>query len=183
MKLERLKEDLPDYAKDIRLNLSNLFGNIKSSGLNQDQFYGSALAIAYALKNKILIHALEFECQHAGLADLYFSAKTAATLMAMNNIYYRAIHLAENEELSAMPANLRMNGLANHGIDKVDFELFALAVSAINGCGLCIHSHIKQLLEHSVAMVAIQSILRLAATLNALVTAYCCADDSLNLEI
>ena len=103
--------------------------------------------------------------------------------MAMNNIYYRAIHLAENKELSAMPANLRMNGLIHHGIDKVDFELFALAVSAINGCGLCVHSHVKQLLAHSVIKIAIQSVLRLAATLNALVTAYGCTDNNPNLEI
>lgn len=66
--------------------------------------------------------------------------------MAMNNIYYRAIDLAENKELVAMPANLRMNGLNNHGVDKADFELFALAVSAINGCRLCIHSLFKQVL-------------------------------------
>ena len=183
MRLEQLKENLPNYAKDIRLNLSNLFGNIESSGLTAAQFYGTALAIAYSLKNKTLICALEFESQNAGFADLYFAAKTAATLMAMNNVYYRAIHLAENKELSAMPANLRMNGLMNPGTDKVDFELYALAVSAINGCGLCIHSHVKQLIEHSVTTVAIQSALRLAATLNALVTAYACADDNLNMEI
>lgn len=183
MRLEQLKENLPDYAKDIRLNLSNLFGNIESSELTHSQFYGSALAIAYSLKNKTLIRALEIESQNVGLSDLYLAAKTAATLMAMNNIYYRAIHLAENKELSAMPANLRMNGLIHHGIDKVDFELFALAVSAINGCGLCVHSHVKQLLEDSVAKIAIQSVLRLAATLNALVTAYSCADDNPDLEI
>jgi lipoyl-dependent peroxiredoxin subunit D len=183
MRLEQLKENLPDYAKDIRLNISNLFGNIESSGLTPKQFYGTALSIAYSLKNKKLIRVLEFESQHVGLSDLYFVAKTAATLMAMNNVYYRAIHLAENKELSAMSANLRMNGLSNHGVDKVDFELFALAVSAINGCGLCIHSHVKQLLEHSVTKIAIQSALRLAATLNALITAYACADDILNEEI
>lgn len=101
----------------------------------------------------------------------------------MNNVYYRAIHLAENKELTAMPANLRMNGLNNPGVDKGDFELFALAVSVINGCGLCIHSHVKQLLGHSITNVAIQSALRLAATLNALVTAYACADDNLHSEI
>jgi alkyl hydroperoxide reductase subunit D len=178
MRLEQLKENLPDYAKDIRLNLSNLFGNIGSSGLTPTQFYGSALAIAYCLKNKTLIHALELESRNAGFAELYFAAKTAATLMAMNNIYYRAIHLADNRELSTMPANLRMNGLINHGTDKVNFELFALAVSAINGCGLCINSHVKQLLEHSVTKKAIQSTLRLAATLNALVTAYSCSDNN-----
>lgn len=183
MRLEQLKENLPDYAKDIRLNLSNLFGNIESSGLTLTQFYGSALAIAYSLKNKMLMRTFEIESQNVGLSDLYIAAKTAATLMAMNNIYYRAIHLAENKELSAMPANLRMNGLIHHGIDKVDFELFALAVSAINGCGLCVHSHVKQLLEHSVKKIAIQSVLRLAAILNALVTAYGCIDDNLNFEI
>ena len=85
------------------------------------------MSIAYSLKNKNLIRALEFESQNAGLSHIYVAAKTAATLMAMNNVYYRAIHLAENKELTAMPANLRMNGLANHGVDKEDFELFALA--------------------------------------------------------
>jgi alkyl hydroperoxide reductase subunit D len=179
MRLEQLKENLPDYAKDIRLNLSNLFGNIESSGLTPTQFYGTALSIAYSLKHKNLIRALEFESQNAGLSSLYFAAKTAATLMAMNNVYYRAIHLAEHKELTAMPANLRMNGLNNHGVEKVDFELFALAVSAINGCGLCIHSHVKQLLGHSITNVAIQSALRLAATLNALVIADACVDDNL----
>lgn len=177
MNLEQLKENLPDYAKDIRLNLSNLFGNIESSGLTISQFYGTALSIAYTLKNKSLIRALEFESKNAGLSDLFFAAKTAATLMAMNNIYYRAIHLSENEELIAMPAHLRMNGLIHHGIEKADFELFALAASAINGCGVCIHSHVKQLLRHSMTKVAIQSVFRLSATLNALVTAYACADN------
>lgn len=171
MTLEQLKEQLPDYAKDIRLNISNLFGNIELSGLNTLQFYGTALAVAYSLKNRVLIEALESESRKAGVLEIVFAAKTAATLMAMNNIYYRAIHLAENKELMTMPANLRMNGMNTHGVDKVDFELFALAVSAINGCGMCIHAHIKQLLEHNVAKVAIQSTLRLAATLNAFATA------------
>lgn len=182
MQLKQLQENLPEYAKDIRLNISNLFSNIESSGLTSNQFYGTALSIAYSLKDKNLILALEFECQNAGLADLPFAAKTAATLMAMNNIYYRSTHLAGNKDLSALSANLRMNGLSKHGVDKVDFELFSLAVSAINGCGLCIHSHVNQLVEHSIAMIAIQSTLRLAATLNALVTAYACADVSLTKE-
>jgi len=167
MNIEELKESLPDYAKDISLNLSTLFGNIDATGLSKEQFYGSALSIAYSLKNKSLIEAIEYESQDKGLQHLFFAAKTAGTLMAMNNIYYRAIHLAENKELSTMPANLRMSGLAKHGIPQVDFELFALAVSAINGCGLCISSHVKQLVTHSVADKAIQSALRLAATLNA----------------
>ncbi len=62
--------------------------------------------------------------------------------MAMNNVYYRFTHLAGNQEYRNMPAKLRMNVIGATGIDKIDFELFSLAVSAINGCGMCIDAHV-----------------------------------------
>ncbi len=167
MSLEQLKQSIPDYAKDIRLNVSNLFGNVAQSGLTANQFYGSALAVAYTLKNKRIIDAIQEDGAASISSELEHAVKTAATLMAMNNIYYRAIHLAENKELATMPANLRMNGMINPGVSKVDFELFALAVSAINGCGMCIHSHVRQLLEHDLNPIAVQTVLRIAAILNA----------------
>lgn len=167
MSIEQLKEAIPDFAKDIRLNVSSLFGNIAQSGLTETQFYGVALAVAYTLKNRHIIDAIKADGSLYISAELENAVKTAAALMAMNNIYYRAIHLAENKELASMPANLRMNGMLNPGVPKADFELFALAVSAINGCGMCIHSHVKQLLEHELNKVAVQSILRVAAILNA----------------
>lgn len=168
MSFEQLKQQVPDFAKDIRLNLSNLFGNMAQSGLSESQFYGTALAIAYSLKNKRIIDSLLTDGEAHLSFEVQEAAKIAATIMAMNNIYYRAIHLAENKELSLMPANLRMNAMTNSGVPRVDFELFALAVSSINGCGMCIHSHVKQLLEHEVSKVEIQTVLRLAAVLNAL---------------
>ncbi|WP_454782936.1 carboxymuconolactone decarboxylase family protein [Legionella sp. WA2022007384] len=168
MSIEQLKQMIPDFAKDIRLNVSNLFGNVAQSGLTEAQFYGVALAVAYTLKDKHIINAIKTEGSSYITLELEQAVKTAAALMAMNNIYYRAIHLAENKELAAMPANLRMNGMLNPGVPKADFELFALAVSAINGCGMCIHSHVKQLLEHDLNKVAVQSVLRIAAILNAL---------------
>ena len=167
MSIEQLKQAIPDFAKDIRLNVSNLFANIAQTGLSDGQFYGTALAIAYSLKNKALTEAIIDEGQASITAELQQAAKTAATLMAMNNVYYRAIHLAENKELSLLPANLRMNAMANPGVARVDFELFALAVSALNGCGMCIHSHVKQLEEQEISTLAIQSALRIAAILNA----------------
>lgn len=168
MSIEQLKQAIPDFAKDIRLNVSNLFGNIAQSGLTEIQFYGVALAVAYTLKNKRIIDAIKADGALYISAELDHAVKTAAALMAMNNVYYRAIHLAENKELALLPANLRMNGMLNPGVPKADFELFALAVSAINGCGMCIHSHVKQLLEHELNKVAIQAVLRIAAILNAL---------------
>ncbi len=171
MNIELLKEKLPDYAKDIRLNLSNLFGNVSQSGLTESQFYGTALAVAYSLRQADLLAAIKHEVSSSLFTELDFAAKTAATIMAMNNVYYRFVHLAEDAEFTSMPANLRMNGLRSHGVDQMDFELFALAVSAINGCGLCISSHVQQLLQHGISTATMQTTIRLAATLNAVAQA------------
>ena len=168
MSIEELKQAIPNFAKDIRLNVSSLFGNRTQSGLTETQFYGVALTVAYTLKNKLMIEAIKTDGAAFLSSELEQTIKIAASLMAMNNIYYRAIHLAENKDLAAMPANLRMNSMLNPGVPKVDFELFALAASAINGCGMCIHAHVKQLLEADLNKVAVQSVLRIAATLNAL---------------
>lgn len=167
MFIEQLKQSIPDFAKDIRLNVSNLFGNIAQTGLTESQFYGTALAIAYSLENKQLIAVIFAEGEKFLTLELQNAAKIAAALMAMNNVYYRAIHLAANKELSLLPANLRMNSMANPGVAKIDFELFALAVSALNGCGMCIHSHVALLEDSGVTKIAIQSVLRLTAVLNA----------------
>lgn len=128
-----------------------------------------ALTIAYTLKNRVLYETIKTEAVDVVTTELEQAIKTAASIMAMNNIYYRAIHLAENKELAAMPAQLRMNGLLNPGVPKVDFELFALAASTINGCGMCIHAHVKQVLETGMHLLAVHSVLRIAAVLNSLV--------------
>lgn len=166
MAIEQLKQQIPEVAKDIRLNLSTLF-NAVPSGLTAVQFFGIALSVAYTLKSANLIAALKEEGADFIDEPLNNAAQLAAALMAMNNIYYRAIHLAEDKELSQLPAQLRMNGLANPGVPKLDFELFALAVSAINGCGMCIKAHIHQAKASGMGDVAIQNVLRIAAILNA----------------
>ena len=87
--------------------------------------------------------------------------------MGMNNVYYRFLHLVEDAEYQSMPARLRMNVMANPGIDKLDFELLSLAVSAVNGCGSCITSHERKLRQHEVSREAIQSAVRIAAAVHA----------------
>ena len=84
--------------------------------------------------------------REAGLSDAAQSAaKAAAAIMGMNNVYYRALHLMRNQEYRTLPARLRMNILANPGVDKTDFELWSLTVSAVNGCGLCLDAHEAEL--------------------------------------
>ena len=143
MNLENLLETIPEYAKDLKLNgktviLSNLI-------LNKKQVAIISIASAIATKNQKLIDAVIGQFQNELNEKELNAAKSAGVIMSMNNIYYRFVHLAENKEYGKMPAGLRMNVIASHGIEKIDFELASIAVSAINGCGLCIDSHEKTL--------------------------------------
>jgi len=167
MTLEQLKDSLPEYAKDIKLNISSILLGTETGGLNMQQLAGTALASAYATKEPTVIAALQnYASQHLDAAGID-AAKAAATIMAMNNIYYRATHLANDKDYGNMPAKLRMNIMANPGIPKIDFELSSLAVSAITGCGMCIDSHMQTLQKHGVEKEAIQNSLRIAAVVNA----------------
>ena len=85
----------------------------------------------------------------------------------MNNVYYRFVHLVGHDDYRTMPARLRMNALARPGVEKADFELWSLAVSAVNGCGMCLESHEQVLRDHGVAREAIQAAVRVAAVVHA----------------
>jgi alkyl hydroperoxide reductase subunit D len=87
--------------------------------------------------------------------------------MAMNNVYYRATHLIGEATYAALPAKLRMSVIGRPGVDKADFELWCLAVSAINGCGRCLESHEKVLRESGLSREMVQEGLRIAAVINA----------------
>jgi lipoyl-dependent peroxiredoxin subunit D len=167
MKVEQIRDALPAYARDLNLNLGAVLSTQGAPGLNEKQIWSIALASAIAARNVVFARSVEAESR-AHLADLDVEgAKAAAAIMGMNNIYYRFLHLVEDDEYQSMPARLRMNVIANHGIDKIDFELISLAVSAVNGCGLCVTSHEKKLRAHQVSREAIQSAVRIAATIHA----------------
>ena len=132
-----------------------------------NQLYGVALASAYATRHPDVIAAVSGDATAILSPEEVNAAKSAATVMAMNNIYYRFVHLVHDAEFSKMPVGLRMNVLANPGIAKVDFELYALAVSAINGCGLCIESHTKVVEHGGISKQGIQHAVKIAAVMNA----------------
>src|SRR3990167_9118380 len=134
MNLENLKDALPDFAKDIKLNLASVLSTDGAQDLTERQIMLIALSSAYATRNNDVIHALQTEsAAQLNAADLQ-AAKAAAVIMAMNNVYYRFAHLVNDKTYIGMPAKLRMNVIANPGIEKIDFELCCLAVSALNGC-------------------------------------------------
>ncbi|MDF1796466.1 MAG: carboxymuconolactone decarboxylase family protein [Coxiellaceae bacterium] len=167
MNIEELRNNLPDYAKDIRLNLSSVLTVGGAPGLSQEQVLGIALASAYATKSSVVIGAMTAEVDDVLTQAHINAAKAAAVVMAMNNVYYRFAHLTSDVELQKMPANLRMSIVANPGIDQVDFELYSLAVSALNGCGKCMDAHSATLMKTGVSREGVQSAVRIASVINA----------------
>ena len=165
MTLNDLARTLPDYAKDLRLNLSSL---LTEQGLTDQQKYGIIVACAHAASYRPLIVAAEAEAGAKIAETALTAAKAAASIMAMNNIYYRFLHLSSNKEYATRPAKLRMNVIGSPGIDKADFELFCLAVSAVNGCGMCIDAHEKVLLAAGVSLDTIQTAVRIASVVHAI---------------
>jgi len=162
MTVDDLRQSLPAYAKDLSLNLSSL---INETTLNDQQKWGSLLASAYAVGQPQVIQAIEASAQLS--PEAANAAKAAAAIMGMNNIYYRSLHLMKNPEYRTLPARLRMNIIANPGAPKADFELWCTAVSAVNGCGMCLDSHEEELRKHGVPAQSVQAALRIAAVVNA----------------
>ena len=169
MSLKTFAEALPDYANDLRLNVGSL---LSDATLGDQRKYGLFLACAHGTGYKPIVAAAEAEIEGKLSPEAANAARAAAAIMAMNNVYYRFVHLASNKEYGQLPARLRMNVIGSPGIDKADFELFSLAVSAQNGCGMCIDSHEKVLKQHGVPSETIQSAARIAAVMKAVATVH-----------
>ncbi|MGH8620111.1 MAG: carboxymuconolactone decarboxylase family protein [Burkholderiales bacterium] len=164
MNIETLKERIPEYAKDLKLNLSSL---AQEAALTEQQRAGTFVATAIASRNQDVAAAVVAEFGGKLSPEALTAAKAASAIMGMNNIYYRFTHLASNPEYRALPAKLRMNVIGKPGVDKADFELWSLAVSAINGCGMCIDAHEKVLKDAGLSAEAIQAAVRIAAVVHA----------------
>lgn len=167
MSMQALRDNIGEYAKDIRLNLGSVLSEEGAPGLSKIQIWGSALASAYATRNPDVIDAIRTDAEAELSAEYLEATKAAATIMAMNNVYYRSLHLAEDPELSKLPARLRMNVIGKPGIEKVDFELFSLAVSALSGCANCIKAHMQEVKKAGISVEGIQSSIRIASVINA----------------
>ncbi|MFB6452264.1 carboxymuconolactone decarboxylase family protein [Bradyrhizobium tunisiense] len=168
MSIDQLKDQIPDFAKDVRLNLASMMAD---ETLSPQSKYGLLLASAIASRNPIVTAAMETAAGVVMTPAAVEAAKSAASVMAMKNVYYRFVHLASNPEYKTMPARLRMNWLGNPRVDRTDFELWALAVSAINGCGACMDAHEKALRQAGVDSDAIQTAVRFAAIVQSVAVA------------
>jgi alkyl hydroperoxide reductase subunit D len=166
MTIDTLIENVGEYGKDIKLNFSTHVR--QQTELTPQQAWGTVVASAIATGNNELIAAAYEQAREFLPPQAAEAAKAAATVMAMNNIYYRFQHLAENKKYGTIPAKLRMNAIRTHGSDPIDFELWCTAVSAINGCGACVDSHEKVLREKGVGEEKILAAVRIASIVHAI---------------
>ena len=158
--LQAIKDRMPEYAKDIRLNLD---GTIARSSLAPEDAIAVALAAAFAAKSKPLIDAFK-----AAVAPAEgYAALTAATLMGMNNVWYPYVEMAADEDLKTQRAELRMNAYASHGgVSKAKFESYALAASIVGKCHFCVQSHYALLKKEGLTTQQLRDIGRIAAVVN-----------------
>jgi len=166
--LATLAAAIPDYARDLRANLASVMA---SANLTAQQIWGTAVASAIAARNphlrEAVIAAARPHLSEAALA----AAKTAASLMGMNNVYFRFVHTVADDAYRHLPARLRMQAVTNPGVERADFELWALAVSAINHCVACVDAHDKHVTSHGISREGVADAVRIAAVLNGIAVA------------
>lgn len=159
MSIENLKAELPEYAKDLKLNLGSI---TRTAVLNPEQLWGTLLASAAATRNTQVLAEIGAEAADNLSAEAYNAALGAASIMGMNNVFYRGRGFLDGK-YDDLRAGLRMNIIGNPGVDKANFELWSFAVSSINGCAHCMVAHEQVLRDSDVSRESILEALKVAA--------------------
>ena len=154
-------QQIPDTAKDIRLNLDAV---LSRSSLSPEDALGVALAAAFAARCPQLVQALKSGAPPAEAN----AALTAAALMGMNNVWYPFVEMAGDDELKTIRPELRMNAYASHGgVSRAKFEAYALAASIVGKCHFCVRSHYELLMKEGWTTQQLRDVGRIAAVINA----------------
>ena len=160
MSIDNLKNGLPEYAKDLKLNLGSL---ARSTELNEQQLWGSLLAAAATTRNDTVLSEIADDAR-GHLSDEAFNAALAASsIMAMNNVSYRAKAWL-GDDYAQVRMGLRMNVIANPGVDQADFERWSTVVSVINGCERCTLAHETKIREEGLTKEQVWEAIKVAAT-------------------
>ncbi len=162
--VDQVKESIPDHSKDIKLNLDSVMNR---SGLDEVDAHACAFAAAVAAGNGDLAFEISMNGPLMG-TDEREAAKTAASLMGMNNVYYPFVEMTEDPDLKGLPPGLRMNAYATHGgVSKKKFEMYALAASIVGKCHFCVKNHYDVLKKEGMTVTELQAVGKIAAVINA----------------
>lgn len=154
------------YLKDLKINVTN---SLNAGTLTKKEAYLLAYAVAVNEKNEVLQKAFSAFAEKEGASDKELAEIISCTsLLNANNVYYRFRHFMHDEFYNNTQAGIRMSIMANPLLGKEFFELVSLAVSALNGCELCVTSHEKTLIGHGTAKQRIHDAIRLTAVIKSL---------------
>ena len=163
--VERVKESIPDHSKDVKLTFDNVF---KSTLLDPIDLHACAYAAAISAGNGELVFAIESGSILSENDNVVNAAKTAASLMGMNNVYYPFVEMTEDIELKQLPAGIRMQAYMNHaGVSKKQFEMYALCASIVGKCAHCVKNHYDVLKKEGMTTQQLQHVGKIAAVINA----------------
>lgn len=154
------------YIRDLRINVKNA---LQAEGLLTKEAYLIALSVAVNEKNDVLIKsftelAKDNEATDAEIAEIY----SCASLLGVNNVFYRFRHFVGKESYQNMPARVKMNIMMNPVLGKEFFELVSLVISAVNGCEMCVKSHEVSVLNLGASEERIFDAIRLGAVIRGL---------------
>jgi lipoyl-dependent peroxiredoxin subunit D len=164
MSLALLRSALPAYAEDLARNLDVLAAE---TILSDQQKWGAFLASAFASGTRLVVQSVLKEIDGKLSVEAQTGAKAAAAILAMNTVYYSAVNLLHNHDYRAEPPRLSMEVLARPGVDKIDFEMWSLAVAAVSRCAACLNTHESELHKRGVTLERVQAVLRIAAVVAA----------------
>ena len=160
--VDQLKEAIPDYAKDTRLNIDAV---VKRSTLDPVEAQCVALAATFATGNTKLWTWIQSQISDTTETT---AAITAASLMSMNNVWYPYVEMADDPGLKGLPAQLRMNAIASHGgTTKARFEVYSLAASIVGKCHFCVKAHYDTLKKEGYSVEQLRDIGRIASVMTA----------------
>ncbi|GDX82333.1 alkyl hydroperoxide reductase AhpD [Deltaproteobacteria bacterium] len=158
-----LLAEVPEFGKDSKLNLQSVLG---AGSLTPTQRWGSAITAAATSRNPALLSAIVADGRREAPEGVVQDALAAASLMAMNNVFYRFRHQVGKPDYTERPARLRMNRMVRLAGARVDFELFCLVASAINGCEACVRAHEAACLEGGLTVDQVLEAVRIAAVVS-----------------
>ncbi|MDO5031700.1 carboxymuconolactone decarboxylase family protein [Corynebacterium sp.] len=167
MSIDNLKSALPEYAKDQKLNIGSL---TRSTELNEEQLWGSLLTAAAATRNDTVLSEIIDEAKEHLSEEAVEAALGAATVMAMNNVAYRAKGWL-GDDYAQVKFGLRMNIISKPGVDKANFELWNTVASAVNGCEHCLKAHAQTLQEEGLTKEQIWEGIKIGAVVQAVAQA------------
>ena len=161
--LEDIKNSIPDFAEDIRLNFSS---NIMNSDHDNELVFGCAYACSLSIGNVKIAKIFENECRSKISNDFVKSIKSTVAIMTMNNIWYKYRDAMPSMEMKVGPQKLRVNVMGNHaGLDKLLFESISLCISTVNNCQFCVKAHSQLLIDEGKTKDYVLEIGRIASVM------------------